>query len=384
MEKKNPGKKSERVYFFKKGKKVMNEYEFAKAQGILTVPTHNAELLKLHLIAEFEKVYSKVQEEWRLNGIEPKAKEILLCRMAHLQKEFTRIKNWNDKADLPHHIELKKYATEIENEANRIEQVLKLEKQYTTFRELYDDALHFGLISLPLKQEDHRRQRNPEAQFGGMKQGFSVYVFNKFQTRLTEWSSPQFFTRENFIDYLKSKQDAKSKEAKAFEVEKAKWIIANEETGLNPLPPQQTKIKEEQETIEKKPVLKPAFVPIVFDIIKDFFSDEHQAELKLILNTGDNASKKLLFKDNSNRLTDTFKKLIEHDFITGCEKKDLINWIISNFTFTQQNKVKSFIYDTVEKTISRNYYPCKSPLIEINNGQIQKVEQPRTKKYSKQ
>lgn len=145
----------------------------------------------------------------------------------------------------------------------------------------------------------------------------------------------------------------------------------------------QTEAKTEQETIEMKPVLKPDAIQIVLDIIKDFFSPEQQTELKQLFETGNNASKKILFKGNGNRLTDTFKKLIEHDFITGCQKQDLINWIILNFTFTQQNKVKAFIYDTVEKTISRNDNPCKSPLIKIENGQIQKVEQPRTKKYNK-
>ncbi len=150
---------------------------------------------------------------------------------------------------------------------------------------------------------------------------------------------------------------------------------------LKALPPQQTETKTEQETIEMKPVLKPEAVQMVFDILKDFFSPEQQTELKQIIETGNKANKKLLFKGNGNRLTDTFKKLIEHDFITGCQKQDLINWIISNFTFTQQNKVKAFVYDTVEKTISRNYYPCKSPLIEIKSGQIQRIEQPRTKKY---
>jgi hypothetical protein len=150
---------------------------------------------------------------------------------------------------------------------------------------------------------------------------------------------------------------------------------------LKAFPPHQTETKTEQETIELKPILKPEAVQIVFDIIKDFFSPEHQTELKQVIETGNKVGKKLLFKGNGNRLTDTFKKLIEHDFITGCQKQDLINWIISNFTFTQKNKVKAFVYDTVEKTISRNYYPCKSPLIEIKNGQIQRTEQPRTKKY---
>jgi len=147
--------------------------------------------------------------------------------------------------------------------------------------------------------------------------------------------------------------------------------------------PQQLGTKTEQETIELKPALKPEAVKFVFDIIKDFFSTEQQTELKQILKTGNKASNKLLFKGSGNRLTDTFKKLIEHDFITGCQKQDLINWIISNFQYTKGNIVKDFVFDTVEKTISRNFYPCQSPLIEINNGQIQKVEQPRIKKYSK-
>ena len=156
--------------------------------------------------------------------------------------------------------------------------------------------------------------------------------------------------------------------------------LINEIQGL---PPQQNKPKIGQDTIEIKPILKPEAVQIVFEIIKDFFSTEQQPKLKEILETGNNTNKKLLFKDNGNRLTDTFKKLIEHDFIIGCQKRDLINWIIINFNFTCQNKVKGFIYDTVEKTISRNDNPCKSPLIIIENRQIQKVELPRNKKHKK-
>lgn len=136
-----------------------------------------------------------------------------------------------------------------------------------------------------------------------------------------------------------------------------------------------------QESIGIKPVLNQASVEIVFEILKDFFSPEQQIELKNLLKTGSNSSYKLLFRDNGNRLTDTFKKLIEYDFITNCNKQGLINWIISNFKFINKNIEKVFVYDTVEKTISRNYYPCKSPLIEIIKGEIHKVDKPRIKKY---
>ena len=166
------------------------------------------------------------------------------------------------------------------------------------------------------------------------------------------------------------------------EISKYKKYVIDEITKINNTPPT-IETKTGKETVQIKPVLKPEAVQIIFEIIKYFFNPEQQTELKQVLQTGNKASKKMLFKGNGNRLTDTFKKLIEHDFITGCQKQDLINWIVSNFNFTQQNKVKEFVYDTVEKTISRNNYPCKSPFIEIKNGQIQKVEHSRAKKYSK-
>jgi hypothetical protein len=143
---------------------------------------------------------------------------------------------------------------------------------------------------------------------------------------------------------------------------------------------QQTEIKNAQTSIEIKPVFKPDGIQQLYDILREFFSSEQQTELRQILETGGNVSEKLLFKSNGNRLTDTFKKLIEHDIITGCHKRHLINWIISNFTFLHQGHAKTFVYDTVEKTISRNFYPCKSPLIEIKHGQIERVEHPRKRK----
>ena len=148
---------------------------------------------------------------------------------------------------------------------------------------------------------------------------------------------------------------------------------------------QQPKSKTEQKTIEIKPVLKPEAVQTVFDILKDFFSPEQQAELKQVIETGNIARIKLLFKDNGNRLTDTFKKLIEHDFITGCQKRHLETWIVSNFLFLHNGTKKEFKPRSVNKYVSagKKTVGCKSPLIEIKNGQIQRVEQPRTKKYRK-
>ena len=141
---------------------------------------------------------------------------------------------------------------------------------------------------------------------------------------------------------------------------------------------QQT-IETPQQTIEIKPTFKPEAIEKIFEMIKDFFSIEHQTELKSILKTGNNANIKLLFKDNGNRLTDTFKKLKEHDFITCCDKQTLIDWIVKNFEFMQQSEPKPFKTNTVKGIINKKTNPCKSPIIEIENAEIIKNEIPRNK-----
>lgn len=130
-----------------------------------------------------------------------------------------------------------------------------------------------------------------------------------------------------------------------------------------------------------KPIFKPEAIPIIFDLLKDFFEPEQQIQLKQLLETGNNLSSKLLFKDKGNRLTDTFKKLWQFDFIPGCQKKVLQEWIIQNFTFLKLGLISSFKAETVEKSISKNTYHCQCPIIEIRNGQIIKAEQPRQKRY---
>lgn len=189
------------------------------------------------------------------------------------------------------------------------------------------------------------------------------------------------FTKFHYLDALNKEELSLVDEMINKEV--MEWFNYDSEPEQTETKTDKLKAETEQKVIEMKPVLKPEIVQTVFDFIKDFFNTEQQNELKQVIETGSIASEKMLFKSNGNRLTDTFKKLIEHDFITGCQKTDLINWIISNFTFIHQKKEKAFIYDTVEKTISRNDNPCKSPLIEIEGGQIQKWKQPRIKKYNK-
>lgn len=153
-------------------------------------------------------------------------------------------------------------------------------------------------------------------------------------------------------------------------------VDGEDEFPIKTIPLQNSSKKDESGQIEVKPIIKAEAIQSMFDILKDFFSPEDQTELDVILQTGNNASRKLLFRSNGNRLTDAFKKLFDHNLIIGCQKKDLINWIIKNFTFLHLNANKRFAYRTVEKTISGYDYYCKRPLIDIQNGLIQKIEIP--------
>ena len=107
-------------------------------------------------------------------------------------------------------------------------------------------------------------------------------------------------------------------------------------------------------------------------ILKPFIEQSQFEDFKTLINTFGTASPKILFKSNGNRLSDTFKKLIENDFIVGCTKDTLINWIVANFQYLHRGQVLDFKPKTVEQTISENKTPCKTPIIDIIGGEIQK------------
>lgn len=116
-------------------------------------------------------------------------------------------------------------------------------------------------------------------------------------------------------------------------------------------------VKQEQ-TYVSKPCFKAESIDSIIITLKDFFDVAEHVELRRIIETGSNVNGKLLFRDNGNRLTDYFKRLIQHDIITGCNKKDLINWIIQNF----KNIKGDYNYKTVENTISSKENSCKKQI----------------------
>ena len=115
----------------------------------------------------------------------------------------------------------------------------------------------------------------------------------------------------------------------------------------------------QEQTYVPKPYFKSESIDRIITTLNDFFDATEHVELRRIIETGSNTNEKLLFRDNGNRLTDYFKRLIEDDTITGCNKKNLINWIIENF----KNIKGDYNYKTVQKTISGNQNACENPII---------------------
>lgn len=137
----------------------------------------------------------------------------------------------------------------------------------------------------------------------------------------------------------------------------------------NALTKHQTKQGKSEEADKKEPVIKPILktesLDIVFDILKDFFSQEQKPVLKELLQTGNKASEHLIFLDNGNRLADAFKQLKKADVILGCEQKELEKWISENFKFRFRQEIKDFTPRYLNDIISTNKDLCKKPLLNV-------------------
>jgi hypothetical protein len=123
-------------------------------------------------------------------------------------------------------------------------------------------------------------------------------------------------------------------------------------------------------SIEFKPIFNPDATPQIFDILKDFFALDEQPQLKTLLKSGGNVQQALLFLDNGSRLADTFKQLIDVDIITGCNKKELENWISQNFRYKYRNEAKAFTLKYLNEIISTNKDKCKKPIINVKKDRL--------------
>lgn len=117
---------------------------------------------------------------------------------------------------------------------------------------------------------------------------------------------------------------------------------------------------------EAKPAFSIEGASAFLEIVNGFFPDTQQVALEALIRKQHKPAETLLFRSNGNRLADAFKQLYEANFITGCQKKDLAQWIAQNFQY--QNKgIKSYKLATLESIISNKEgkMPCKKPLLKV-------------------
>ena len=142
---------------------------------------------------------------------------------------------------------------------------------------------------------------------------------------------------------------------------------------LETLHPLQIKNEANQPSLEIKPIFNPDVIETIFDVLKDFFDIKQHLLLKQLLENGNNASEYLIFLGNGNKLADAFKQLIKTNFITGCEQKELEKWICLNFKYRYRQKIKEFTLKYLNDIISTNWDKCKTPIISIKKGTIEKA-----------
>jgi hypothetical protein len=221
----------------------------------------------------------------------------------------------------------------------------------------------------------------------------SQYLEYRIQTHKTFLSLQLFFEElddiaKSLFDYFKDTEQNEFEpfETKAIQVNSieeaikgfkqghTKFVLPNtflnpsnihQQNNIEPLPPQSREPEPSTTSIKyiSKPCFKSESIENTISVLNNYFDTTQHADLKEIIETGSNATEKLLFKDNGNKLTDYFRELFNNNTITGCTKTVLINWIVDNFKFTNGSSKKDYRFDTVEKVISSKDRLCKNPII---------------------
>lgn len=135
--------------------------------------------------------------------------------------------------------------------------------------------------------------------------------------------------------------------------------------------------KPERLTTLEQPVFLPALLPecvnTVFDIIIPYFDESDYNDVLNLLTTGKPTNRKLLFRGNGNALAHAYKTLFESNYVAkGCEKQDVESLLFDSCCYLHRKQIKHFTEDYLHKCISRNFYPCKKPILKIEDGEILK------------
>jgi hypothetical protein len=183
--------------------------------------------------------------------------------------------------------------------------------------------------------------------------------WNFYKTAYPEVISKSIIEEVGFYCGLVTNADLFIKE----HIELFKSILENNNAGNNiPFPP--------KKTIDTKPKFNPDIIEMLLTILYPFFHTEVHTQLKELFETGNDASKPLVFDDGGNRLADTFKQLIKTDLITSCNKQELENWILKNFYYKFRNENKAFTKRYLNDIISSNKDKCQKPIINVKSDSV--------------
>lgn len=207
---------------------------------------------------------------------------------------------------------------------------------------------------------DRDRELDGDILFSGVNFETSISIFSLFRSAFSWFGS--IFTRSRHTDInrdipFKIKLLVKAK----LKIEKNR-----KKQEINNSQPQETESKTDIKNPAIKPIFKPEEIPTIFDILKNYFSTADQKQLLQILNTGNDASQKLIFLNNGNRLADSFKHLVDAGIITGCEKRELENWIFRNFKYRNNGIINCFTLRYLNDIISSANNMCRNPLLKVS------------------
>jgi hypothetical protein len=142
--------------------------------------------------------------------------------------------------------------------------------------------------------------------------------------------------------------------------------------------------KEPEKTDKIKPVKKEEPTPVFkegvaaefYDLVKDYFKPVDQPYLRSLLTEESKVEHPLAFSGSGNQLADAFKQLFEANLIIGCNKAQLISWIMQHFTYSDKGAVKNYSEKYLLDIISSNTKTCQSPILNVRKKEGQFVISP--------
>jgi hypothetical protein len=166
------------------------------------------------------------------------------------------------------------------------------------------------------------------------------------------------YDNQQYISILKSlkRKIADDLHNAFYDKEEAANFLSSADTRIAP-------IQTQQPTGMDNPIFDPAIIGELLTILTKYFPKDFQVLPELL--AGSEPYDPLQFHGNGNQLADCFKKLYDKRFITGCTKKELINWIYRNFTYKSRGQINRFNEGTLEDEISSTEDRCKKPIISI-------------------